>query len=178
MKRILDFSKFINEKLSVNEDGYGNQPFFFAKNGDTSNYFFKIETADKHRALVLSIGKFSQFAQPTEAKTAYGVLGIIEVTEDELEQAIIDKGKYEINDKIIDVDQEFLKKIFDIAALCVADYLQKNPKIGRFYDEMQATIHSSFYMDEFNLFVGKWPGSTNTWHVQEVEKQKLITVSK
>ena len=66
-KRIHDFKGFLNEM-----NGYGEEPFFFAKEGDTFNYLFKIEddATEGHRGFVISIGKFSQFTQPTEAKNA------------------------------------------------------------------------------------------------------------
>ena len=40
--KVLNFNDFVFESnVNEEEDGYGQQPFFFAENGDTDNYFFR-----------------------------------------------------------------------------------------------------------------------------------------
>lgn len=173
-KSILRFDAFVNETRKVNEDGYGESQFFFAKNGDTANYFFKIGE-DHKRGFVLGIGKFSKFSQPTEAKAEYGVLSITELEVDKLDQAVIDKGKFEPNENKIEVDEREINKIMENMMACVNDYLQKNPKVIKFYDEMQNTLHSDDYTRKLSTYMEKWPGP---WNLQEVERGRLNFITK
>lgn len=172
-KRIHDFKSFINET-----NGYGKESFFFAKEGDNSNYLFKIEDGDEHRGFVLTIGKFSKFTQTGESKNGYGVLSVVELSEADLDQAVTDKGQFESNEKIINFTDDVARKFFKIVADCVADYLQNNPKVARFYDELQSSIQMEAYAEHIKDCVMDWPGGADTWHFQEVEADKLNIISK
>ena len=105
--KVLNFNDFIFE---AEENGYGQQAFFFAVNGDTANYFFKIKDGQETHALVVSIGKFAKTIQPTEQKTDFGVLGITTLSEDDLDQAVVDKGKFTTNEEIITANESFTGK--------------------------------------------------------------------
>lgn len=154
--------------------GYGDQPFFFAKNGDTGLYFFKVGA----RGLVLNIGKFSKFAQPTEPKMNYGVLTMVELPMDALDQAVLDNGKFDSNNNKIDMSPAEFTKVFNQVAICVSDYLQKNPSTVKFYDELQGNITIQDYDNKFALSMQKWPGGTDSWKLQVVEQGKLNTIQK
>jgi len=156
-------------------NGYGNEAFFFAKDGDQDNYLFKIEDGNKRRGFVISIGKFSKFTQPTEAKSAYGVIGLTELDEEALDQAVTDKGVFDPNENRIEVKRDPLTKIMDTLAKVVDNYLQNEPKVNKFYDEMQANIKSELYDEAIKDSVNEWPGE---WHFQEIEKGKLNMISK
>jgi hypothetical protein len=170
--RIHNFAQFVR----INEDaGYGKEPFFFAKDGEVSNYFFKVENKDNHRAFVISIGKFSQFTQPTEPKSDYGVLTITELGEDELDQAVTDEGKFDANKKQVDLDDKTLSEIMRLLSKIVADYLDNNAKVNKFYDEIQSKINGDSYADYMKNSTAGWPGE---WNFQEVEKGKLNLISK
>ena len=177
MKKILGFNQFVNENY-VNEDGYGDSPFFYAKNGDVSNYFFKVDEGDTQRGFVISIGKFSKFAQPSEAKQDYSVLSITELPVDAVDQAVVDKGTYETNDNAIEADERELNKVLDMLAKCVSDYLQKSPKVSKFYDEMQGNLRNTQYTAKMTTFLDKWPGGQGAWKMQEVEAGKLNYIVK
>lgn len=170
MKHIRSFFGFLNE-----QNGYGKEPFFFVKDGDSSRYFFKVSDGDKNRGFVLTIGKFSKFTQPTEAKTEYGVLQMTELSEQALDQAVIEDGQFKENEKLISVDQRSLSKIIETVARCVADYLENNGKVSKFYDELPDRIGSSLYRDAQSAAVKSWPGG---WNFQEVERGKLNLISK
>ena len=173
MDHIKLFENFDEDLKEMN--GYGEESFFFAKDGDQSNYMFKIEDGDGHRGLVISIGKFSQFTQPTEAKNAYGVISITEMSEAELDQAVIDEGVFDPNEKFVDVDPESLTKILDTLSLAVEAYLQDESKVNKFYDEMPNKIKSELYDDAIKSTVKGWPGE---WDFQEIEKGKLNLITK
>lgn len=181
--KVFKFGEFVNENYvepteEVNEDGYGSSPFFVAKAGDALNYFFKVDAEEAHKSVVLTIGKFAKFAQPTEAKGEYGVLSLMELPEEQLDQAVVDKGKFEANAHEFTVTEREINKIFEIVASCVSDYLQKNPKVIKFYNEMQATVRNPEYDKRLLLSLEKWPGGTGVWHMQEVEKNKINIIMK
>jgi hypothetical protein len=160
------------------ENGYGQQAFYFAENGDTDNYFFKIKDGQETHALVVSIGKFAKFTQPTEDKSMFGVLGITKLKEDDLDQAVIDNGKFTTNTETITASESLTSKFLEHLALIIEDYLQKNPKVSKFYDELQTTFQAPDYDNKFSVSLAKWPGGNETWHLQEVEKGKTNTISK
>lgn len=165
-----------NQFVKVNEAaGYGKEPFFFAKDGEVCNYFFKVENGEDHRGFVVSVGKFSQFTQPSEPKSDYGVLSITELTEDELDQAVTDEGKFDVNKKQVDVDDRTLSEMMRTISKIVADYLDNNAKVNKFYDEMQSKITNKTYVDAIKTSAAGWPGE---WNFQEVERGKLNLISK
>lgn len=170
MKHLKTFNQ-LNEM-----NGYGEEPFFYAKDGDQQNYLFKVEDQNGHRGFVISIGKFSKFTQPSEAKADYGVLSITELSEEELDQAVTDKGVYEPNEKRIEIDAPTLRKIMTTLNLAVEDYVQNEPKVNKFYDEMQANIQmSDIYEENIKDAVNEWPGE---WSFQQIEKNQLNLISK
>lgn len=172
-KRIHNFKNFINE---VN--GYGNEPFYFERDGDSWRYFFKIADGDERRGIVLDIGKFTKFTQPDSAKNSYAVLDATEMSEADLDQAVLDEGSFESNNKIINLDKDTAKAFFDILTKCVLHYLQDNPKVSRFYDELQGKVSIDNYNDYIKSSIGDWPGGSDVWKFQEVEKNKLNIISK
>lgn len=178
-KEYLDKNKPMNgEYVGLNESeehGYGQQAFFFAKNGDTNNYFFKLKSGQEDHGFVVSIGKFAKFTQPTEQKINFGVLGITKLSEADLDQAVIDEGKFTTNSETIVADEKLLGKILEQLSLIVEDYLQKNPAVSKFYDELQSSLQAPDYDNKLAVSLSKWPGN---WHLQIFEKNKLNIISK
>ena len=154
--------------------GYGDLPFYFSKNGDLCLYFFKLSS----KAFVLTVGKFSKFTQPTEQKTDYSVLSMTELKPDELDQAVLDHGKYKQNTNAITLDESSINKLLNHVAICIEDYVQKNPQVTKFYDEIQATVKFKDYDNKFMLSLTKWPGGTDSWKMQSVEKSKFNVIIK
>lgn len=169
-----------NESLSEDnsENGYGQQPFYFAKNGDTNNYFFKIQDGQEKNGFVISIGKFSKFTQPTEQKHEYGVIAITKLDDEELDQAVVDQGKFTTNSNEISTNDSLIGKLLTHLALIIEDYVQKNPKVSKFYDEMQSTLRVADYDNKFAVSLDKWPGGNEVWKLQTMEKGKMNIISK
>lgn len=178
--RVLNFTDFMFEcqMNEADETGYGEQPFFFAKNGDTGNYFFKVQDGQEDVALVISIGKFAKFIQPTEQKLDYSVLSLVKLTTDELDQAVVDNGKYKPNTETLVATEGLLNKLLQHLALVVDDYLQKNPSVSKFYDEMQAVLQAPDYDNKFAVSLSQWPGGNEAWKLQTMEKGKLNIITK
>ena len=160
------------------ENGYGQQAFYFAKNGDTNNYFFKIQTGQDKNGFVVSIGKFSKFTQPTEQKLEYGVISITKLDDEELDQAVVDQGKFNTNTNEIDTNDALVEKLLTHLALIIEDYVQKNPKVSKFYDEMQSSLRVADYDNKFAVSLDKWPGGNEAWKLQTMEKGKMNIISK
>jgi len=160
------------------ENGYGQQAFYFAKNGDTNNYFFKIQTGQDKNGFVVSIGKFSKFTQPTEQKLEYGVISITKLDDEELDQAVVDQGKFNTNTNEIDTNDALIEKLLTHLALIIEDYVQKNPKVSKFYDEMQSNLRVADYDNKFAVSLDKWPGGNEAWKLQTMEKGKMNIISK
>lgn len=177
--KVLNFNDFVFENMNESEEnGYGQQAFYFAENGDTDNYFFKIKDGQDTHSLVVSIGKFAKFAQPTEQKQDFGVIGVTKLTDEALDQAVVDHGKYTNNEESISASESFTSKFLDHLSLIVDDYLQKNPKVSKFYDEMQATFQAPDYDNKFAVSLSKWPGGNEAWKFQTMEKGKLNIIIK
>lgn len=188
--KVKNFADFVNEeetetvsdapaiepepKVEAKEVGYGDQPFMFFKNGDTGIYMFKVA----ERGFVLTAGKFSKFTQPSENKSNYCVLQITELSVSALDQAVIDQGKFQPNSNQINATDAELTKILNQVSLCVSDYLQKNPTVTKFYDEIQATVSSQEYDNKFAMSMTTWPGGVDAWKLQVVEKGKMNTIQK
>jgi hypothetical protein len=173
--KVLNFNDFIFES---EENGYGQQAFYFAKNGDTNNYFFKMKDGQDSHGFVVSIGKFAKFTQPTEQKPDFGVLGITKLKDEDLDQAVVDEGKFTTNTETITAAEGLLGKILEHLSLIIDDYLQKNPKVSKFYDEMQATLQAPDYDNKFSVSLAKWPGGNEAWKLQTMEPGKLNIISK
>lgn len=176
--RVFNFSDFVKESLNESDSddtGYGQQPFYFAKNGDTHNYFFKIKSGQESSGFVVSLGKFAKFTQPTEQKTDFAVLGLTALSDEDLDQAVVDQGKFVPNDTTFKMSEKMLSKFFDHLAIIVNDYLQKNPRISKFYDELQSSLEAADYDNKFSMSLAKWPGE---WHLQTLEPGKLNVINK
>lgn len=176
---VLSFKDFLNESndQDIEESvGYGEQSFFYSKNGDTSNYFFKMD--DQSTSFVLSISKFSKYAQPTEAKTSYGVLTLTHLKEEQLDQAVVDDGNFELNNSAVEMDDSMSSRLLKQVSVCINDYLQKMPKVIKFYDEMQDVIKTDNYNNKMSASISDWLGGNEVWKMQIVEKDKLNIISK
>ena len=168
-QKVLDFEGYVALR-----EGFGEEPFFLAKNGDDYSYFFKIETKTK-RGFVLAVNKSASVAKPTEKPDEFSVLHLTEIPEDELEQAVIEKGNYKKNTNTISVDDSDLVNIMSSIAECVSDYLDQNAGVTKFYDEIPTTLRAQRYTDKMEVAFDKWPGD---WNIQEQEPGKLNIISK
>jgi len=164
--KILSFARYV-----LLQEGFGEEPFVLTKNGDDYNYFFKVNK----RGFVLSINKSATIAKPADDAGEYAVLHLTEISEDELEQAVLDKGRYNKNTEIISADDNNLVGILSNVAECVSDYLDQNSGIVKFYDEIPVTLRSQRYLDKMRVSFDKWPGE---WNIQEQEPGKLNIISK
>jgi hypothetical protein len=173
--KILSFGDYVNEAEAM---GYGQLPFYFAKNGDTNNYFFKIQEGKENFGFVVSIGKFAKFAQPTEQKLEYGVISVTKLSDADIDQAVIDEGKFTTNTDEVTMSDQMIGKFLEHLALVIEDYLQKNPKVNTFYDEIQANTRVADYDNKFSVSLAKWPGGNDGWHLQTMEAGKLNVIKK
>lgn len=179
--RVLSFNDFLFEheqELNEGAMGFGDKPFFLSKNGDTLNYFFKIQDSQDKNGFVISIGKFAKFAKPTEQKTDYGVLSLTKLKVEDLDQAVVDAGKFTTNLDVATLTEQQLNKLLLQLSLIIEDYLQKHPTVSIFYDEMQSNLAAPDYDNKFAISLSKWPGGSEQWHLQVLEKNRLNSIKK
>ena len=170
----------LNESLITEEikvDGFGEQSFFFAKNGDAFNYLFKIYDGKDTMGFVITVGKFSKFAQPTEQKSDYSVLSIIQLSDTQIDQAVLDNGIFDSNTENIMASDSLFSKILAQLSIILEDYLQKNPTVAVFYDELQNLLQAPDYDNKFALSLTKWPGGKWIFQTMELGKYNLIKKS-
>ena len=172
-KKVLSFINYVlNEK-------FGNESFFLIKNGDTNNYCFKIEgeKGDKgDRGFVFTVNKSHTVSSHEGDDNEYCVLHIMEINPDDLDQAVVDKGKFDINKNNIDAKESDLVRILSVVADCMNNYLEQNSSVEKIYDEMQLTLKVQKYEDLMQVSFDKWPGTS--WNIQEVEPGKLNLITK
>ena len=158
--KLLSFSGYL-----LLTEGFGEEPFYLSKNGDEYNYFFKTE--GKHsRGFVLTINKTPTVGTHAGNDDEFCVLHLLEIKVDALDQAVIDKGKFDSNKNIIPVKDDDLVAIFNDVAACVTDYLGKNAGIEKIYDEMPVLLKAQDYQTKMEVSFDKWPGGSN-WKMQE-----------
>ena len=173
-KREVDLNEsLVNEETKV--DGFGEQSFFFAKNGDSFNYLFKIHDGKDTIGFVISIGKFSKVTQPTEQKSDYSIISIMKLSDTQVDQAVLDGGTFDSNTENIIAEESLFSKILAQLSIILEDYLQHNPKVAVFYDEMQLLLQAPDYDNKFALSLTKWTGE---WSFQTMEKGKLNIIKK
>ena len=173
MKHLKLFEDFLYEE----EDGFGELDFFFSKEGDTHNYIFRLSSGgNEQRGFVVSIGKHSRFSKQSEPQGEYGIIQVTELESEELDQAILDEGKFEGNENKIEMDENELIRFLDIMIKTMSDYLKKNSKIFKFYDEVQDKLKNKEYFDKLEIALQDFEGGI--WSSQEIEKGRDILIQK
>lgn len=171
-RRVMSFMGYV----SLNEK-FGKESFFLSKNGDASNYFFKIDGEKDERGFVLTVNKTHTVGSHEGSNNnEFCVLHLVEITPDELDQAVIDKGKFTANKNNIDAKESELVRILSSVADCMRDYLEQNSSVEKIYDEMLLTLKVQNYEEKMQVSFDKWPGSN--WNIQEVETGKLNLITK
>lgn len=171
-RRVLTFDGFMRmfEK-------YGEEPFHLVKNGDTYNYFFKIESEKGERGFVLTVNKTHTVGGTHQGEDKeYCVMRVMELGADELDQAVVDQGKFEPNKNLIEAKEPELVRLLSSVADCMADYLEENAAVEKVYDEMPLLLKAQNYEEKMQVSFDKWPGES--WNIQEVEPGKLNVITR
>jgi len=176
MKNVLNFKNW--EKI-IESDGFGTSPFLLEKEKDQYNYFFNLEGKDEDEGFHLIIGKYSEKEVISGSKNSYCVLGLYKIAHELIDDIAI--GKAEIpssNNERFKADENQTSRILECVSKCVLDYLEKNSKVSRIYDEIQETLYfkgKGSYLEYMKSVIGPVIGD---WSIQEGSDKNSVLISR
>ena len=172
MKFIKDFNGYI-----LNEHaGYGNDYFVDEKHEKSQYYFFKAGDGDDEQGIILKIGKFSKDDIISDSENSYGVIQMEPINHDDMDDYLVnDRGYQPREDDRFSLPDSIRSQVFEIVTKAMEDYLQKNPKVTKFYDEILDNLEMS--SEDYKTFatsiISEW--SKGTWSIQDgSSKNSLI----
>lgn len=173
IKQLKNFDDFINES-----DGYGNKKFFLIKDADSFHYLFKLDSIEEseERAFDFCIGKYSKFELPEGPKNSFCISSLKEITIEELEDCITESYPPAVFIHESKIDEGESSRIFNIFSACYMDYLGKNSKISRIFDEVQETTVFSDYENKIKGSINKILGED--WNIQEGTNKNILIISR
>lgn len=176
MKNLLNFRGW----ESVNEaDGFGTSPFLLKKEKDQYNYFFNLEDKKGDKGFHLLIGKYSEKEVISGSKNSYCVLGLYQISEDLISDIAIDKAEIpSSNNDRFKSDENETSRILECVSKCLLDYLEKNSKVSRIYDEIQETLFfkgKGSYLEYMKSVIGPVIGD---WAIQEGSDKNSVLISR
>lgn len=175
MKFIKDFKNY-----KLNEDaGYGNDYFVDQKVGKSQYYFFKVGEGEDETGLIIKIGKFAKSTVISESERSYGVIHIESITPEDMDDYLVNDSEYRSKeDQAFAIAPDLLNQAFVIVQKAMDNYLEKNPKVTKFYDEMLENLDMS--SEEYTSFVTpKIEGwSEGRWSVQSGATQNVLIYMK
>jgi hypothetical protein len=175
---IKTFENFIG--ILKEGDGFGTLPFLEKRNGNIYNYFFKVEDeVGKEHGYFLSLGKYSEYQDTPGPKNSYAVIRINEISEQIIEDIAIDKSDIPLlNREKFNVSGVLASRLIEVCAKALLDYLQKNPQVIRFFDEVQANANFTDrdYLMDMKTTSTEFLGSE--WSVQEGSNKESLIISR
>lgn len=176
---IKSFREFESDQRISESDGFGTLPYLKKKNGNVYYYFFKLDSEkDKsQKGYMLTIGKYSQYEDTPGSKNSYSVLNVNQIGVEVIDDISIDKRDIpNLNDTSFQLTENELSRFFEQGSKAVSDYLEQNPKVVRFYDEMQDNLNAENYLEYLkSVLVGKLGGE---WTAQEGSNKKVVIISR
>jgi hypothetical protein len=175
MKFIKDFKSY-----ELNEDaGYGNDYFVDQKVEKSQYYFFKVGEGEDEDGVIVKIGKFAKSAIISETEKSYGVIHIEPITPNDMDDYLVNDSEYRSReDEKFSIPEDLLGQTFSIIEKAMDNYLEKNPKVTKFYDEMLENLEMS--PEEYTTFVTskieEW--SEGRWSVQTGATQNVLIYMK
>lgn len=176
---IKSFSEFEIGQRIVEADGFGTLPYLEKRNGNVYYYFFKLDSEEdkSQKGYMVTIGKYSQYENTPGAKNSYAVLNVNQIGVELIDDIAIDKKEIpNLNDTVFKLTDNETSRFFEQAGKAVSDYLEQNPKVSRFYDEMQGNLDSKNYLEYLkSVLVGRLGGE---WAAQEGSNKKVVVISR
>jgi hypothetical protein len=177
-KKIYSFSDFINE-TKVNEgDGFGTLPFLLVRDGDIYNYLFQLDMENgAQKGFLLSIGKYSQYETTEGPKNSYAVLNVNEIAPEMIEDIAIKKSEIPaLNDEKFKLKDNDLSRFLEQVSDSVQNYLEKNPKVIRIFDEMSDNLDIPDYEEMVKSVLLSFLGPE--WSMQEASHEGSFIFSR
>jgi hypothetical protein len=178
-EHIKSFEDFSKSYRVLESDGFGTMPYLEKKDGNVYYYFFKLdpEKGEEQKGYMLTLGKYSQYEDTPGAKNSYAVINANEIGSEIIDDIAVDKKEIpNLNSTTFKLSDNELSRFFEQCGKAVANYLEQNPKVVRFYDEMQDNLDAKNYLEYLkSVLVGSLGGE---WTAQEGSNKKVVVISR
>lgn len=166
-KKIYSFSDFVTDKKVNEGDGFGTFPFLLVKDGDVFHYLFQLELENgMQRGFMLNVGKYSKYEIMEGPKNSYAVLNINEIAPEIIEDIAIKKSDIPAaNDSKFKLKDNNLSRLLEQVSKALQNYLEKNSKVIRIFDEMQDNLDIENYEESIKSVIISFLGPE--WSMQE-----------
>jgi hypothetical protein len=176
---IKSFEDFSKSYKVLESDGFGTMPYLEKKDGNVYYYFFKLDSEGEksQSGYMLAIGKYSQSEETPGSKNSYSVLNVNQIGVELIDDIAIDKKDIpNLNDTQFKLTDNELSRFLKQCSKAISDYLEQNPKVVRFYDEMQGNIDAKNYTEYLkSAMLGNLGGQ---WSAQEGSNPKVLVISR
>lgn len=175
MKFIKDFKNYrLNE-----EAGYANDYYVDQKVEKSQYYFFKAGEGKDEIGLIAKIGKFSKSSIISETEKSYGVIHLETITPNDMDDYLVNDSEYKSKDDVkFPIPSDLLNQTFVIIQKALDNYLEKNPKVTKFYDEILENLDMS--PEDYTSFITpkieEW--SDGRWSIQSGATQSVLIYTK
>jgi len=178
-EHIKSFEDFSKSYRVLESDGFGTMPYLEKKDGNVYYYFFKLdsEKGEEQKGYMLTLGKYSQYEDTPGAKNSYSVININQIGTEIIDDIAVDKKEIpNLNNTTFKLSDNELSRFFEQCGKAVSNYLEQNPKVVRFYDEMQDNLDAKNYLEYLkSVLVGSLGGE---WTAQEGSNKKVVVISR
>ena len=178
-EHIKSFEDFSKSYRVLESDGFGTMPYLEKKNGNVYYYFFKLdsEKGEEQKGYMVTLGKYSQYEDTPGAKNSYSVINVNQIGTEIIDDIAVDKKEIpNLNNTTFKLSDNELSRFFEQCGKAVANYLEQNPKVVRFYDEMQDNLDAKNYLEYLkSVLVGSLGGE---WTAQEGSNKKVVVISR
>lgn len=178
-EHIKSFEDFSKSYRVLESDGFGTMPYLEKKDGNVYYYFFKLdpEKGEEQKGYMLTLGKYSQYEDTPGAKNSYSVINVNQIGTEIIDDIAVDKKEIpNLNNTTFKLSDNELSRFFEQCGKAVANYLEQNPKVVRFYDEMQDNLDAKNYLEYLkSVLVGSLGGE---WTAQEGSNKKVVVISR
>jgi hypothetical protein len=176
---IKNFDEYSKSYVVLESDGFGTMPYLEKKDGNVYYYFFKLdpEKGEEQKGYMLTLGKYSQYEDTPGAKNSYSVINVNQIGTEIIDDIAVDKKEIpNLNNTTFKLSDNELSRFFEQCGKAVANYLEQNPKVVRFYDEMQDNLDAKNYLEYLkSVLVGSLGGE---WTAQEGSNKKVVVISR
>jgi hypothetical protein len=177
VNKLKKFQDFVSSKINES-DGFGTYPFLLKKEGDLYFYFYQLELENGgQKGFMLVVGKYSKYETLEGPKNSHAVLNINEISPEIIEDIAINKEDIpEINEEKFSLDGNNLSRFMEQVSKCLDNYLNKNPKVVRIFDEMSGNLEIENYEEYFRSIV--LPNLGKDWSMQQGSTKEVFVISR
>lgn len=173
MRHVILYENFLNE------DGYGKNYFHAEKREKAIYYFFKINEGEDQKGFILKISKNCVLATPEGSENSYACIRIEPILVSTMDDHLVNDADFKPReDDQIDIGRDEFSRVYSIVCKAIEDYVQKNPKVTKIYDEMllNLSIPRGRYKTIVSSMMEEW--SYGKWSMQDGPERNLLIFQK